>query len=603
MSTLERARRGDLPLSEYALIGDGVTTALVARDGSIDWLCYGRLDGPAVLCRLLDRERGGYFQVAPSLPFVARRRYVGRTNVLETELECASGKVRLTDFMPLGGGAAGSMVLRRIEGLAGWVPLLVDFAPTFDFARAPTSVEPCAGGCVARGGGQVLRLSCPEPMSARGQGVTAALEVHAGQTQWLALTHGAPPPDDAAAGGALQTTLEAWRRWSAEGTYSSRYEELLRRSALVLKLLVHRPTGAIVAAPTTSLPEEPGGARNWDYRYTWLRDASWLASALMSLGYHDESMAFLDWLEALDLPGTQPAVFYDLDGEVPAMEVELPHLRGYRGSTPVRVGNAAARQDQHDVFGEVVSAIHLCWSGMPSMRPLRPGLWRVVTALADMAAEHWEHEDRGMWEVRDRPRHFVSSKLLCWTALDCALAIAERDGLEGPLWRWRSERERSRDALLREGFDEEAGAFRRAFGEPGLDAATLLLPRYGFLPADDPRFARTVEVVRRRLRASEPHLLRRYLGPDGVPGSEGAFTACSFWLADALARQGRLDEARATFEAVAAHANDVGLLSEELAPETGELLGNFPQAFTHLALIRAATTIAEAEAGDEPGGV
>lgn len=588
------ARRGDLPLSAYAVVGDGVTAALVASDGAIDWLCHGRFDGPAVFCRLLDAERGGYFQVAPPGRFAATRRYVDRTNLLETELEGATGRIRITDAMSLG-PASGPTLLRRIDGLAGDVELRVDFVPTFDFARAVSVVELCPGGCRASGAGQRLSLSCPVPMRVGNGRATATLAVRAGDTRWLVLTHGAPPLPDTAAEEAMRATLRAWERWVARGRYVGPYQDQLRRSALVLKLLIYAPTGAIVAAPTTSLPEEPGGVRNWDYRFTWLRDASWLVSALMDLGYHDESMAFIDWLKSLDLGRDTPRVLYDLKGKPPSGERKLRNLRGYRGSRPVRVGNAAVTQDQHDVFGEVVSAIHMCSEAMPSMRPLEPGLWRLVSTLADGAAAHWEHADHGMWEVRDRPRHFVSSKLLCWTALDRALTIARRDGLPGPLAAWEAEAERVRSAILDAGFDERLGAFRRAFEESELDAASLLLPRYGFLPADDPRFVRNVAVVRTDL--SSAGLVRRYRGTDGLPGTEGAFAACSFWLADCLARQGHVDEARAIFERVVAHANDVGLLSEEISTETGELLGNFPQAFTHLALVRAAVAIAEADPG------
>jgi GH15 family glucan-1,4-alpha-glucosidase len=590
---MERANRDDLPLSEYAIIGDGRTAALVATDCSVDWLCYGRFDGPAVFCRLLDAGIGGYFQIAPETQFRATRRYLGNTNVLLTEFECASGRVRVTDCMPLGSGEA-RVLMRCVEGVSGEVPVRLEFTPTFDFARAQTIVELMPGGCVAKSSDARMFLSCPAPMRLDEPGATSSFRVRAGEKRWSVLTHGTPPLEAEACEKALGTTIEAWERWSAHGNYPGPYASQLRRSALALKLLIYAPSGAMVAAPTTSLPETLGGVRNWDYRFTWLRDASWLVSALMDLGYHDESMAFIGWLESLNLGEGTPSVFYDLDGRVPSDEEKLRHLRGYRRSHPVRIGNAAAGQDQHDVFGEVVAAIHMCSEAMPSMRPLRPGLWSLVSALADRAAAHWEHRDHGMWEVRDARRHFLSSKLLSWVALDGAIAIADRDGLHGPLDHWRGARDGARRAILRDGFSPGLGSFRRALDQPELDASALLLPRYGIVPAGDPRLVQTVETVRRRL-STRSGLVRRYVTPDGLPGSEGAFTACSFWLADCLARQGRLDEAREIFQSVTPHASDVGLMSEEISLRTGELLGNYPQAFTHLALIRAAMTISRAE--------
>jgi len=583
----------ELAIADYALIGDGVTAALVARDGAIDWLCYGRFDGPAVFCRLLDAQKGGYLQVAPSSLFVAARRYLGRTNVLQTEFDTFSGKLRVTDFMPLRTGNR-PMILRKVEGLAGDVPVKIDFAATFDFARAQTLVEWLPDGCYAEASGAGLRLLCPGRVSRTDRGVTSSFELAAGETRWVVLTHGDPPPADAEAEELLRQTLRDWERWASHGHFLGPYADRLCRSALALKLLIHRPSGGMVAAPTTSLPESPGGERNWDYRFTWLRDASWLVSALMTLGYHDESMAFIDWLEALDLGKGRPSIFYDLDGRAPVDEQLLSHLHGYGGARPVRTGNAAATQDQHDVYGEVVAAIHMCSEGMPSMRPLRPGLWKLVSAMAEGATLHWSHEDHGMWEQRHPPKHYLASKLLCWVALDRALAIAARDRLAGPLKRWARERTWLRNAILRHGFDEGLGCFTRAFGSGELDATALLLPRDAFLSANDPRMIGTVARVREGLSAGDG-LLRRYVVPDGLPGSEGAFVACSFWLVDCLARQGRVDEARQLFESVASRASDVGLLSEEIWPSTGELLGNYPQAFSHLALIRAAATLAEAE--------
>ncbi|MGQ0815005.1 MAG: glycoside hydrolase family 15 protein [Gemmatimonadota bacterium] len=594
-------RRADLPLSDYGIIGDGLTAALVALDGSIDWLCYGRFDGPAVFCRLLDKERGGFLQVAPTTEFNSTQRYVGNTNVLATEFECATGKVRLTDCMPVG-IVAKPVILRKVEGLSGDVDIGVTFVPTFDFARANIKIELAPGGCRARASKATLRLECPASMTNVAGGVTGSFPLSAGETRWVIVTHGTPPLDEAVAERALRSTLDNWERWSAKGDYPRPYDDLLRRSALLLKLLIYSPNGAMVAAPTTSLPEVPGGVRNWDYRFTWLRDASWVVSSLMELGYHNESMAFIDWLETLDLGSGTPSVLYDVDGEVPSVEQELQHLRGYRGARPVRIGNAAAMQDQHDVFGEVIAAIHMCSESVPSMRPLRPELWKLVTALADKAAAHWEHADHGVWEVRDHPRQFLSSKRLCWTALDRALSMARRDGLSGPLAHWSAERARLNQVVLSSGFDRNLGAFTRALGEPDLDASALLLPRNGMLPVEDSRVASTVEVVRDRLSA-DTGLLRRYVAPDGLPGIEGAFTACSFWLVDCLARQGRVDDAHGVFESVVAYASDLGLMSEQINPESGELLGNYPQALTHLALIGAADAIDKAERGQpvEPG--
>lgn len=584
-------RRHDLPLSDYALIGDGRTAALVARDGSIDWLCYERFDGPAVFCRILDVERGGYFQVVPDVEFRSSRRYVGHTNVLETEFQCDGGSLRVTDCMPLDMQSA-PVLLRKLEGLSGEVPLRVQFHPTFDFARARTVVEVVAGGCSATSGEAAMRLGCPEPMTLEAGGATSVLRLEAGQTRWVVLTHADSPVTSQVADEALNGTLRAWEAWSSQGRYPQPYSDLVRRSALVSKLLIHGQTGAMVAAPTTSLPEVLGGSRNWDYRFTWLRDASWLVSALMDLGYHDESMAFIAWLETLDFGHGAPSVLYDIDGKVPGDEQEIPHLRGYRNSRPVRVGNSVTRQSQHDVFGEVIAAIHTCSETMPSMRPLRPGLRELVVLLADQAVERWQHPDHGMWEIRDTQRHFLSSRLLCWAALDSALSMAQRDGFSHPAKRWRDARRKIRRSILEQGFDPVIG-FKRALDDAQPDATALLLPRYGFLDANDPRMVRTVEVVQQRLGVGDG-LLRRYLAPDGLAGVEGAFVACSFWLADCLARQGEIDGACRVFEDVTRHANDVGLLSEEIDPSSGALLGNFPQAFSHLGLVRAATSIAQA---------
>ncbi|WP_052519019.1 glycoside hydrolase family 15 protein [Archangium violaceum] len=597
------ARQGDLPLRDYALIGDGHTAALVARDGSVDWLCPGRFDAPAVFCRLLDARKGGFFRVGPVGPARVAWRYVGHTNILETEWQTPSGRLRVTDLMPLPARAeeAGSRLLRRVECLAGQVDVAVDFVPTPDYARAEARLAPVDGGWSASGAGQGLRLVIHGGLAVQQvqHGVRGHFVLHAGEVRWLALTAGrevAPrAPTAEAAEAALAHTQRGWEEWSARGRYDGPYADVLRRSALLLKLLTHTPTGAVVAAPTTSLPEAPGGRRNWDYRFCWLRDSAWSVEALMGLGYHDESMAFLGWLKQRGHASRVPAILYAVDGTTPKEEVELPHLAGWRGSRPVRVGNGAAAQRQNDVFGEVVNAIYLCSEAMPSMRPLEPELWALVTRLADVAAERWHQPGRGMWELRGPSRHFLTSRLLCWVALDRALKMARRDGLEMPERRdtWERAREGARRSLLEEGFHSGAQAFTWAIGEEELGAGPLLLPRYGLLPADDPRMAATEARLAERL--ADGGLLRRYAADDGLPGREGTFTACNFWWVDFLALAGRLDEAHALFGRLLEYANDLGLMSEEVDPRTGELWGNHPQGFTHLTLIRAALTLGEAE--------
>jgi len=440
-----RRHGGDLPLRDHALVGDGCTAALVSRDGSVDWFCPGRFDAPAVSCRLLDGHKGGYLRIGPDGRAGARWRYEPDTNVLETVWEATSGGLRVTDLMPFeSGGDSSSCILRRIECSHGQVHVEVELVPTPDYARSPVRLASADGGWTASGGGQAMRLAVGPGGLDAGTGVVATAGGHreairagftmrAGEVRWVALTAGRdqapPPPTPAQAEEALRFTRNEWRAWCARGRYVGQYANALRRSALLLRLLIHSPTGAFVAAPTTSLPEDPGGVRNWDYRFCWLRDAAWIADALMGLGYHDEAMAYIGWLEARGLADAVPAILYAVDGTRPEEELELPHLAGWRGSRPVRIGNGAAAQRQNDVFGEVVDAIYICSEQMASMRPLRPGLWAVVERLADAAAERWAAPDRGMWEVRGASRPFFASRLLCWVALDRALQMARRDGL------------------------------------------------------------------------------------------------------------------------------------------------------------------------------
>jgi len=598
------------PIRDYALIGDAHSAALVASDGSVDWLCWPRFDSPAVFCRLLDKDRGGWFRVGPAGRSASTRSYVEGTNILATVFSTDRGRFRLTDLMPVerlnrsheGEDIASHYrIIRLVEGLSGEAEVEINFRPTFDYARAETAFDFHDGGAVARHGREALALACPAAFREDPSGgVTARLNVAAGRRVWITLTYSeaddpaARPESKFDADGELEQTLEYWREWSEKTcTYSGPYAQLVRRSALALKLLTYEPTGAIVAAPTTSLPEELGGVRNWDYRFTWLRDSSLILYALQLVGYHEEATDFFEWLDRLCIPcGNELQIMYRIDGGSDLPEVTLDHLEGYRGSRPVRVGNAAFGQKQLDIYGEVIDAAYLYHERM--RRPVRPELWDTLRYMADQAAARWREPDHGIWEVRGGLRHFLYSKLLCWVALDRITRMAARGGLPGDAANWERTREEIRRAILTEGYDEKIGAFTQAFGSQALDACALVIPQVGFLPPTDRRVVSTVRRVQEQLTSHG--LVYRYLADDGLPGGEATFTLCSFWLVDCLAEAGRLDEARELFERIAGYANDLGLLAEEIDPVSGELLGNYPQGFTHLGLIRSALHIAKAEA-------
>lgn len=528
------------PIAEYALIGDAHTAALVSRGGSIDWCCWPHLDSPAVFCRLLDARRGGWFRVAPTSAYSASRQYADGTNVLVTTFRTDAGEIRLTDLMPAesrSGNRRGEdieeshCILRLVEGVRGTVDVGVEFRPTFDYARLDAALELHDGIVVARGGDVALRLTAGVPLSARSDGaLTASVRVHAGDRRWLVLADVDDPliadPD-----ATLETTLTYWREWAQRCTYRGPYEAQVRRSALLLKLLTFEPTGALVAAPTTSLPEEIGGVRNWDYRYTWLRDSALILYALQSIGYHDEALDFFEWLERICLSCQDTIqIMYRLDGRRELPEEVLGHLEGYRRSRPVRIGNAAARQTQLDVYGEVLDAAHLCYT---SMRVPHARLWPVLKLLADGAAKRWQEPDAGIWEVLSGPRHFLYSKLLCWVALDRALQLVGEERLQGNVSAWRHARDEIRTAILARGYDQKLQAFTQAFDSPVLDASALVIPLVGFLAPTDPRVRSTVQRIQERLMANG--LVYRYLTDDGLPGEEATFALCSFWLVDNLA--------------------------------------------------------------------
>lgn len=601
------AGRGDpyLPIEDYAAIGNQVTAALVSRDGSIDWACFPRIDSPSVFGRLLDARDGGYWQIAPVGEAQGVRRYLPDTNVLEMTFHTASGTVTLTDFMPPwhapGASPRESAIVRIVRGLAGTVDMRIAYAPRFDYGRRAGATTARAGvGMRTVDGNDALTLHSPIGLTPAAGAATATFAVSAGETVAFVLTH----TDRGSAGWQprlvdeaprLQVQTEAyWRSWLSRCRYEGPYQEAVRRSALALKLLRYAPTGATVAAITTSLPETPGGERNWDYRYTWLRDTTFTLYALNALGYPEHGEQFLRWVR--DLAGGDPArlrVLYGVGGETEATELQLDHLEGYRASRPVRVGNAAQQQLQLDIYGEILDAAYALYKHTGR---LDPGLWPFLRATVDHVCERWHLPDQGIWEVRSEPRHFVYSKALSLVAVERGIKLARACGYPAPLSRWQRVRNRIEREVYARGFHAERGAFTQAYGHTELDAALLALPLRKVVPADDPRMRSTVERIASELSLGAGLLRRVSPGfADGIRGEEGAFLLCSFWLADCYTLSGEVGRARDLFEQLLGYANDVGLFAEEYDPVHGHQLGNFPQAFTHMALINAALNLEAAE--------
>jgi GH15 family glucan-1,4-alpha-glucosidase len=590
---------GYAPIRDYAIVGDGRTAALIARDGSVDWLCLPNVDSPSVFARLLDAERGGAFRLEPTIPFEVERRYQDSSNVLETTFTTAEGRARVTDAMTLTDIQRISPMrelVRKVEALSGTVPLRWSFEPRFGYGGAQTRIERRAGRWFAHAGSDavVLGLANVADGQERGGAIEGRLRLRVGERAIfsLAAAHNEPAvipgPEDSER--RLERTQRFWPEWSGRVDYGGEWRDAVVRSALVLKLLTFAPSGAIVAAPTTSLPEWIGGARNWDYRFTWLRDASWTLDALLRLGHHHEAHAFFWWLmHASRL--TQPClqILYRTDGSVHTEERELSSLRGYRASSPVRVGNGARDQVQLDVYGSVLEAI---WLYGRDVGRLDGDTGKEVGRIADYVAEHWRDRDNGIWEVRDERTHYTQSKALCWVALDRACALGEAGLIPNRSRRWREEADELRQFVDREGWDEGRRSYVRAPDLRELDASLLTLALLGFQDPRSERIQSTIAAVERELRVG-PYVYR-YRGDDGLEGEEGAFLTCSFWLVDAYARSGRLDEANALMDELVGLANDVGLYSEEIDPRTGEFLGNFPQGLTHLSLVNAAVSIEDA---------
>jgi alpha,alpha-trehalase len=607
------ASSGELsqPVANYGLLADCNSAALVDRDGSIDWLCLPRYDSDAVFARLLDPD-AGHWSIRPTRPYRAERRYLPGTLVVETTFTTDTGQVRLTDAMAFAVGQRGHdlgydaphELIRSVEGVAGEVELELELAPRPQYGLIKPLVRLEDGGARTFGAG---RLSIRSAVPLELEDATMRATFTAGEGDGLGFSmRWAPPesreaptptPPDAVAD-RIADTAEAWRSWEAEhDIYEGPHRELVRMSSRVLKGLTYRPTGAIVAAPTTSLPETVGGERNWDYRFSWIRDSSLTIEALYIGSCPDEAEEFVSFMtsSAGGRAGEGSLqIMYGIGGEHDLSERELPHLRGWRESRPVRVGNGAWDQVQLDVYGELLNSL---WLYREKLGDLHSEIQAFVADLADTAARRWMETDSGMWEMRGEPRHHLSSKVLCWTALDRAVKLAPQLGEHAKTEEWEAARDEIRAAVLERGWSEEKQAFAQSFDSDELDAAQLLMPMLGFLPADDERMRSTIEAIANEL--TEDGLVLRYrndegLNADGLTGEEGTFTICSFWLVSCLAKAGELERAEALFDQLAGYANDLGLLAEEIDTANGEQLGNFPQAFSHIGLITAAWEIDKA---------
>ena len=585
------------PIEDYALIGDLQTAALVARDGSLDWLCWPRFDSGACFAALLGDSENGRWLVAPKNSRVrVRRRYYPASLILETEFTTSDGVVLLLDFMPVRG--RNSDVVRLVVGKRGTVTMRTELIIRFDYGSVVPWVTRTEDGALrAIAGPDMLVLRTPVEL--RGENLTTQGEftVATGQRVPFVLTYAAshlPLPDVVDPETALADTVAFWAEWTGRHQSNGPFAEAVTRSLITLKALTYLPTGGIVAAPTTSLPEQLGGMRNWDYRYCWLRDATLTLLALMNAGYYDEAKAWRDWLlRAVAGNPQKMQIMYGLAGERRLVEWEAPWLSGYEGSRPVRIGNAAAGQLQLDVFGELMDALHQARVG--GLDHSAAG-WNLQKAALSQLETIWQLPDEGIWEVRGEPRHFTYSKVMAWVAFDRAIKSAETFGLAGPVERWRALRAAIHAEVCEKGFNRRIGAFARAYGSDELDASALLIPTVGFLPPSDERLHSTVDAIARNLMRDG--FVLRYdtaTAADGLPPREGAFLACSFWLVDALVLLGRDDEARALFDRLLALRNDVGLLSEEYDPAVKRLVGNMPQAFSHIALVNSAHNLTHAQ--------
>lgn len=603
----------NVPIADYALLSDCHTSALVSRDGSVDWLPFPRFDSPSVFCRLLD-EKGGHFQICPERIEQVTRSYRDGTMVLRTEFLAPGGKLILEDLLALGenntgheiGANSPGALIRRIHCPEGTVGVKASYIPRPEYGLISPLLRSRREGILARGGASVLFLTSPVEFRLRAFSGEARFDLHQGESLTFVLEHRTsaertPEPwDGEKIDRYFEGTAKAWRSWSEmHQRYQGPWKELVHHSGRVLQALTYYPTGAMIAAPTTSLPETIGGIRNWDYRFTWLRDASLTLNALWVAACPDESYKFFDFVASsassqlenkLDMQ-----IMYGIGGEHDLTERIIPHLSGWRNSRPVRIGNGAWNQRQLDVYGELLDAAHLLKDYQEKLDKLSKSFFAEV---ADAAARRWKEKDHGIWEVRGPEKHFLHSKLMCWVALDRAIAMADLLNAQDRVDGWIEIREEIRQAILDQGWNERLGSFTQSFGSEEHDASVLMMPMVGFIEANDPRMLSTIDEIEDHLMNSQG-LLFRYRAQDGLEGEEGSFLLCTFWLAQVHAMAGHKERARETMERCIRYVNDVGLLSEEVDPRSGELIGNFPQAFSHIGLINAAWAIALAEEGEQ----